>query len=229
MISCSCSSCSSSSSSSRAYTSVYRVHDQAYTRDSSIRPTPRRRRDIKSRKLTLRRLQNVNKKLSGKINPKKNPRASSSLQANLACKGRSYFICFPAASTTTPTTTTTTIGNVQLSIKLRVVASPGVHKECVPRINTKPKLLVARMPPADDVLWRRQSRRKENHERRRAREREEMSAPFLPSYLRTYLPTGPTYVPSCLKDLGHPSDGGWTGKRFFHSGSSSLPNNKPWS
>jgi hypothetical protein len=126
-----------------------------------------------SRKLTLRRLQNVNNKLSRIINPKKNPRTrerhhSSSLQANLACKGRSCFICFPAASTTTPTTTTE---NVQLSIKLRVVASPGVHKECVANINTKPKLLVARMPPADDVLWRRQSRKKENHERRRARER----------------------------------------------------------
>jgi hypothetical protein len=165
MISCSCSSCSSSSS--RAYTSVYRVHDQAYTRDSSIRPTPRRSRDIKSRKLAL------------KINPKQKPRTtkrqhSSSLQANLACKGRSCFICFPAASTTTPTTTTTE--NVQLSMKLRVVVSPGVHKECIPRINTKPKLLVARMPPADDVLWRRRSSnncvRKDNtSEGERARER----------------------------------------------------------
>lgn len=126
------------------------------------------------------------------------------MQANLACKGRSCFICFPAASTTTPTTTTTT-ENVQLSMKLRVVVSPGVHKECVPRINTKPKLLVARMPPADDVLWRRRSSnncaRKDNTSEGE-REREEMSAPFLPSYLSTYLPTGRTYVPSCLKDLG---------------------------
>jgi hypothetical protein len=185
MISCSCSSCSSSSS-SRTYTSAYRVHDQAYTRDSSIRPTPRRRRDIKSRKLTLRRLQNVNKKLSGKTNPKQNPGTrkrhhSSSLQANLACKGRSCFICFPAASTTTSTKTTE---NVQLSMKLRVVASPGVHKECVPRINTKPKLLVAIMPQADDVFWRRRSsnnRVRKEYTREGEREREEMSAPFLPS------------------------------------------------
>jgi hypothetical protein len=208
MISCSCNSCSSSSS-SRAYTSVYIVHDQAYTRDSSIRPTPRRRRDTRSRKLPLRRLQNVNKKLSGKINPKQNPRTrkrhhSSSLQANLACKGRSCFICFPAASTTTPTTTATTTENVQLSMKLRVVVSPGVHKECVPMINTKPKHLVARMPPADDGFSRLRSSnncvRKDNTKREGERERGDECT--FPTFLPTYLPTGPTYVPSCLKDLG---------------------------
>ncbi len=98
MISCSCSSCSSSSSSSRAHTSVYRVHDQAYKQDSSIRPTPRRSRDTKSRKLTLRRLRNVNKKLSGKIKRKQNPRSrrhhSSSLQAILLVKAASVLFAF---------------------------------------------------------------------------------------------------------------------------------------
>jgi hypothetical protein len=97
MISCSCTSCSSSSS-SRAYTSVYRVHDQAYKQDSSIRPTPRRSRDTKSRKLTLRRLRNVNKKLSGKIKRKQNPRSrrhhSSSLQAILLVKAASVLFAF---------------------------------------------------------------------------------------------------------------------------------------
>ncbi len=141
------------------------------------------------------------------------------MQANLACKGRSCITCFPAASTTTPTTTTTR-ENVQLSIKLRVVVSQRVHKECVPRINTKPRLLVARMPPADAVLWRRRSIikcvRKDNT---REGEREDMSAPVLPSYLPTYLPTCPQDVPTYLRTFlpeGPGSlDGGWTESDFF--------------
>jgi hypothetical protein len=107
-------------------------------------------------------------------------------------------------------------------MKLRVVVSPGVHKECVPRINTRPKLLVARMPPADDVFWRRRSgnncvRKDNTREGERERGDERTFPTFLTTYLRTFLPEGPGT-----------SDGGWTGKRFFHSGSSSSPN-KPWS
>jgi hypothetical protein len=82
-------------------------------------------------------------------------------------------------------------------MKLRVVVSPGVYKECVPRINKKPKLLVARMPPADDVFWRQRSSnnyvRKDNT-REGERERGDDERTF-PTFLPTYLPPNRTYHP----------------------------------
>jgi hypothetical protein len=52
------------------------------------------------------------------------------------------------------------------------------------------------MPPADDVLWRRQSRKKENHERRRARERRWAHLSYLPTYVPTSQQDLPTYHPA---------------------------------